>query len=151
VVLWVLAIDLYRRRTPRNEVMYGPPGRAYVYHIHQQVCLNVVTGPEGLAEAILIRALEPEEGLDLMRARRGVEDFRLLCAGPGRLCRAMGVTLTDNGAPLWTGKLRLEPGSPVPDADVVTTTRVGISRGVDRPWRFYDATARSVSKRSKQV
>lgn len=143
------ACHAFGRRTARNEAMYGPPGHAYVYRIHQQVCLNVVTRPEGIAEAVLIRALEPVEGLELMRARRGVESARLLCAGPGRLCRAMGITMEANARPLWTGPLRLEPGPAVPDEDVVTATRVGIRLAADRPWRFYQRSAQSVSKRAK--
>ncbi|HEY3265469.1 MAG TPA: DNA-3-methyladenine glycosylase [Armatimonadota bacterium] len=137
----------FQRRTQRVEPMYGAAGTAYVYRIHQQVCLNVVTRPAGIGEAVLIRALEPVDGLDLMRARRGIENARLLCAGPGRLCGAMAVTLQDNFRPLGEGPLRLEPGAAIPDADTVQTTRVGIRRAADVRWRFYVASSPYVSKR----
>lgn len=143
------ASHAYTGITPRNRAMFGPPGRAYTYRIHQQVCFNVVVLPAGMPEAVLIRALEPEEGWDLMRARRGVEAARLLCAGPGRLCRAMGITMEHNEQRLWAGPLRLVPGDPVPDGDVVATARIGIRKAADRPWRFYQRSAASVSKRAK--
>jgi DNA-3-methyladenine glycosylase len=145
------ASHAFRGETPRNRAMFGPPGHAYVYRIHQQVCLNVVTGPEGVPEAVLIRALDPLDGLGLMRRRRGDVPDRLLCAGPGRLCRAMAVTLAQNGATLVSGPLRLEPGPPVPDADVKIATRIGLSRAADEPWRYYQISASSVSKRIKKV
>lgn len=126
----------FRGRTPRNAAMFGPPGTAYIYRIHQQVCLNVATRAEGMGEAILLRGLTPMEGLDVMRRRRGIDDARLLCAGPGRLCRAMGVTLDLNFHRLWVPPLLLLPGAPVPEADVVATTRIGIRVATDRPWRF---------------
>jgi DNA-3-methyladenine glycosylase len=143
------ACHAYRGPTQRNGAMFGPPGHAYIYRIHQQICLNVVTRPEGIPEAVLIRALDPVDGLDLMRLRRGDVGDALLCAGPGRLCRAMGVTMDLNGHAMWGGPLRLEPGSRVPDADVMTTTRVGISRAAEQPWRYYQISARSVSKRAR--
>jgi DNA-3-methyladenine glycosylase len=146
------ACHAFRGPTARNAAMFGPAGRAYVYRIHQQVCLNVVTRDEGVGEAVLIRALEPLEGIELMRRRRGdhVPD-RLLCAGPGRLCRAMGITISDDGADLFGGPLRLEQGEPVADCDVVQTTRIGISRAAERPWRFYVRGNRFVSKRDRSA
>jgi DNA-3-methyladenine glycosylase len=143
------ACHAFRGPTPRNAAMFGPPGHAYIYRIHQQICLNVVTRPEGIAEAVLIRALDPVEGLGLMRLRRGDVDEALFCAGPGRLCRAMGITMELNGRPLWQAPLTLEPGASVPDSDVMTTTRVGISRAAEQPWRYYQISAGSVSKRAR--
>lgn len=139
--------------TPRTEPLYGPPGMAYVYRIYgMYFCLNAVTRVSGAPSAVLIRAIEPEEGLDLMRrrraARRGaaVTDDRL-ADGPGKLCDAMGISLEQNrvdltGPPLW-----IEPG-PRP-ARVVWTPRVGISAGGDRLWRALVADSPWVS-RSKE-
>lgn len=137
----------YQRRTARNEAMYGPPGTAYVYRIHQQLCLNVVTQPEGIGEAVLLRALEPETGWDLMRHRRNAVADQLLCSGPGRLCQAMGITLDSNFLPLWEGALRVEAGEFVQDEHVVQTQRIGISRATHQPWRFFDARSAHVSRR----
>jgi DNA-3-methyladenine glycosylase len=123
------------RRTARSEVMWGRPGTAYVYFSYgAHACLNVVTEPEGRAGAVLLRALEPVEGLALMRRRRGTDDVRLLASGPGRLTQALGVTLRLNGSDLVTGPLYLARG-PVPAA-IARTPRIGISAAADRPWRF---------------
>ncbi|MEJ1156826.1 DNA-3-methyladenine glycosylase [Prosthecomicrobium sp. N25] len=121
--------------TPRNAAMFGPPGCAYVYRsygIHW--CLNVVTGPSGHGAAVLIRAIEPTLGLDAMRARRGIGDPRRLCAGPGRLCQALGITLAQNGLPLDRPPfaLDLRPAG----APVLAGPRIGISKAAERPWRF---------------
>jgi DNA-3-methyladenine glycosylase len=124
-------------RTARNGVMFGPPGRLYVYRsygIHW--CANVVCDEPGTAAAVLLRALEPTHGLDLMRARRAVEDPRLLCSGPGRLTQALGLTGADYGADLALPPFELiaPPDEPVVDA----TPRIGISRATDVPWRFVE-------------
>jgi DNA-3-methyladenine glycosylase len=133
-------------RTSRNASMFGPPGHAYVYRsygIHW--CLNLVCADEGRAEAVLVRALEPARGLDTMRARRGPDDPRLLCSGPGRLCQALGITREHDGLPLDEPPFELHlPAAPV---DVVVGTRVGITRGADRPWRFALAGSRYLSRR----
>ncbi|HEY3414515.1 MAG TPA: DNA-3-methyladenine glycosylase [Armatimonadota bacterium] len=139
----------YGRRTARNGVMFGPAGHAYLYRIHQETCLNVVIGPKGSGDAVLIRALEPVAGLELMRKRRGVDEERVLCAGPGRLCRALGITMESNGMPLEGGALRLEPGEPLTDEHIITATRVGIRYASDWPRRFYDARSRCVSRRAR--
>ena len=134
-----------KRRTGGVTAMWGPPGVAYVYRSYGlHAMLNVVCEPEGRTGAVLIRALEPLEGLDLMRRRRGVEAERLLCSGPGRLCQAMGVSLADHGLDLTAGRtVWLEPG-PAPNA-VRAGGRIGVSRGGDLPWRFFVAGSRFVS------
>lgn len=135
----------FRRRTPRNEVMFGQAGRAYVYRIHQATCINVVTGSLGAGEAVLIRALEPVDGIPLMQARRGIDQERLLCAGPGRLCHALAITMAENGAPLWEGKLRLLPGPGIADDLVRVTPRIGIRLAAEWPRRFHLDGSRCVS------
>ena len=141
------------RRTPRNEVMYGPPGYAYVYFIYgMYFCMNVVCQPAGVPEAVLLRALEPLEGIELMRRRRVLPDgpeWRL-CRGPGVLCRALGITRADNGADLVRGALRILDAPPVPAARVARTARIGVAyAGADaaRPWRFVIRGSPAVSGR----
>lgn len=133
------------RRTARNASMFLSGGHAYVYRsygIHW--CLNVVTGEEGEASAVLIRALEPLSGLEEMRARRGAEDVRLLAAGPGRLCQALGVTAEHDGATLDAPPFDLRPAPR--QVDVVVGTRVGITKAVEHPWRYGLAGSRFVSR-----
>ena len=134
-----------RGKTRRNAAMFGPPGTAYVYSIHRYFCCNIVTGPEGIGEAVLIRALEPLQGVDLMRQRRGREALRDLCSGPGKLCQALAVSREQNGEDLTQGRLYLLDGSPEP-FEVVTTTRIGIRLGTDLPLRFYVAQNPHVSR-----
>ena len=125
----------YRGRTPRNATMFGPPGHAYVYRsygIHW--CVNFVCEAEGVADAVLIRALEPTHGLDEMRRRRGLDDERLLCAGPGRLCQALAITSEHDGLPLDRPPFRLEPRTE--PAKLVRGPRIGISRAAELPWRY---------------
>ena len=140
-----LASHAYRGRTARNAAMFGPPGHAYVYRsygIHW--CLNLVCGEEGVADAVLVRALEPTRGLDGMRARRGLDDPRLLCSGPGRLGQALGVTREHDGLPLDRSpfELRARAGP----ADVRAAPRVGISRAAELPWRYALADSRYLSR-----
>jgi DNA-3-methyladenine glycosylase len=135
----------YRGRTARNASMFGPPGHAYVYRsygIHS--CLNLVCGEEGRAEAALVRALEPTDGLETMRRRRGVDDERLLCSGPGRLCQALGVTLEHDGSPLDRPPFTVVAAAQ--DVDVVRGPRIGITRATDAPWRFGLAGSRFLSR-----
>lgn len=125
-----------RGKTARNAAMFGPPGIAYVYQVHTHYCLNAVTAPEGVGEAVLIRALEPIEGIERMQQRRGVTDMRLLTSGPGRLTQAMGITLAQNFCPLYEGRLRIVQAEDVPPERVIQTTRIGIRAWADKPWRF---------------
>ena len=122
----------FRGPTPRNAAMFGPPGHAYVYRIYgMHWCLNFVCQP---GSAVLIRALEPLHGTPLMAARRGSVGPRQLCAGPGRLCQALGVDLTQNGLPLDQAPFALLPAGE--SGDIATGPRIGITKGVETPWRF---------------
>jgi DNA-3-methyladenine glycosylase len=142
------------RRTPRNEVMYGPPGYAYVYFVYgMHYCCNVVAAEIDVPEAVLLRALEPVEGIALMRARRAVDDevpLANLARGPGNLCRAMGIDLRLNGVDLLAGPIHLERTRPLPADRIVVAPRVGVAyagRYADRLWRFYDRNSDAVSVR----
>jgi len=140
------ASHAYRGRTERNAVMFGPPGRLYVYFTYgMHWCVNVVCAPAGVAEAVLIRAGEPVDGHDLIAARRPGAPARDLARGPARLTRALGIDGEANGTDLVTGPIRIATGWPVPAADVEWTPRIGISRGLDLPWRALDRTSRAVS------
>jgi DNA-3-methyladenine glycosylase len=124
--------------TARNAVMFGPPGHAYVYRsygIHW--CLNFVCREAGHGAGVLIRALKPTHGIARMQARRGMDEVRLLCAGPGRLCQALAVTHEHNGAPLDAPPFTLTAPRPaLPDAAIACGPRIGITRAAERPWRF---------------
>lgn len=135
----------YRGRTRRNATMFGPAGRLYVYRsygIHW--CANVVCEADGVGAAVLLRALEPTAGIDRMRERRGLEDVRLLCAGPGRLTEALGISGVHDGLPLDRLPFELRPAA----RPVAThaTTRVGITRAGDLPWRYVLAGSRFPSR-----
>jgi len=139
------AAHSYRGPTERNAVMFGPPGFAYVYRsygIHW--CLNFVCEAAGSASAVLIRALEPTQDLAAMRRRRGLSNERLLCSGPGRLCQALGVTHRHNGLPLDRApfELRARPEAP----EIAVGVRIGISKAVEKPWRFGLKASRFLSK-----
>jgi DNA-3-methyladenine glycosylase len=139
------AAHSYSGQTERNAVMFGSPGRAYVYRsygIHW--CVNFVCEPEGSASAILIRAIEPVEGLAQMRRRRGVSDERLLCSGPGRLCQALGINLKQNGIPLDRSPFELH--APVDKVEVAVGQRIGISKAAELPWRYGLAGSPFLSK-----
>jgi DNA-3-methyladenine glycosylase len=129
--------------TPRNEVMFGPPGVLYVYRsygIHW--CMNLVCG-DGPGSAVLLRALEPTVGLAQMSERRGTNDPRLLCSGPGRLGQALGVTRAQNGLRVDAAPFELIPGNPV---EVAVGPRIGITKALDVPWRFGERGSRFLSK-----
>jgi DNA-3-methyladenine glycosylase len=131
--------------TPRNAVMFGPPGRAYVYRsygIHW--CMNFVCAEEGHGAGVLIRAIEPLQGLDVMRARRGLEDSRLLCSGPGRVGQALGITHANNGMRLDQAPFQVFAGQG--ERDIVAGPRIGISKAMDVPWRFGLAGSKFVSR-----
>ncbi len=135
----------FRGLTERNASMFGPPGHAYVYRsygIHW--CLNLVCEEESVANAVLVRALEPTRGLDAMRARRGLDDQRLLCSGPGRLCQAIAVTREHDGLALDRPPFELlDCDGPV---EVVSGPRIGITRAAELPWRYAEAGSRFLSR-----
>jgi DNA-3-methyladenine glycosylase len=131
-------------RTERNASMFGPPGHAYVYRSYGvHWCLNLVCEEEGVASAVLIRALEPTTGLEAMAARRTTEEPRLLTAGPGRLCQALGVTREHDGAPLDEPPFELYAREAVP---VESGLRIGITKAADRPWRYGEAGSKFLSR-----
>ena len=141
------ACHAYVGLTERTEVLFGPPGRAYVYlsyGIHS--LLNAVAEPEGEAAAVLIRALRPTEGIDSMRERRGGRPDRDLCSGPGKLTEALGIGLSENGADLAAHPFLLLPPDDEWAGEVVTGPRIGIAKAVERPWRFCAAGSPYVSK-----
>ncbi|MEA2404035.1 MAG: DNA-3-methyladenine glycosylase [Thermoleophilaceae bacterium] len=134
--------------TPRTETLFGPPGVAYVYRSYGiHALLNAVAEPEGVGAAALIRALEPVEGIEIMRARRRVARDEDLCNGPGKLTQALGIWLDLNGTPLLPGgPIEILPGEAVPDEHVALGGRIGITHAAELPWRFCDARSRNVSR-----
>jgi len=169
------ACHAYRGQTPRNASMFGPPGHAYVYFTYgMHYCFNAVTAPVSAAEAVLIRSIEPLAGLELMAARRGLDSHkaesapappsdaearqrrirlgRHLCGGPGKLCMACRLTRADDGQDLTiAGRLWIAPPLPeygeLADTDIVASRRIGITRGVELPWRFYARNEPYISRR----
>jgi DNA-3-methyladenine glycosylase len=140
------ASHAFNGRTQRNAVMFGPAGFAYVYRsygIHW--CLNFVCAEPGRAEAVLIRALQPERGLDAMRARRGVDSERALCSGPGKLCQALAVTGAHDGLPLDEPPFELLARAEPPA--IATGARIGVTKAADRPWRYGLAGSPYLSRR----
>ena len=139
-------------QTPRNSVMFGPVGHAYVYFIYgMHSCVNTVTGQVGTGEAVLIRALEPLQGIGVMQERRRTHKLSLLCNGPGRLAEALAITRAFNGLPLFEGPLQIWSAdslasAPVIDEDdIVQTTRIGMGKAKELPLRFYLKGNRCIS------
>lgn len=135
----------YRGRTARNATMFGAPGYAYVYRsygIHW--CVNFVCEEVGSASAVLIRALEPTHGIEVMRERRGLDDPRALCSGPGKLCQALGITREHDGLPVDRPPFELQER--IEEPEIVQGPRIGISKAVDLPWRYGEAGSRYLSR-----
>lgn len=131
-----LSSHSYKGQTVRNSVMFGPPGHAYIYFTYGvHYCLNAITGPEGVGEGVLIRALEPIEGIELMQKRRGVEEIKKLCSGPAKLVQSLGITSQLNGADLTHGPIVISLVEK--PTEIVTTTRIGITKSSYLPLRFY--------------
>jgi DNA-3-methyladenine glycosylase len=148
------AAHSYIGKTKRNSVLFGPVGHAYVYFIYGiHYCLNVVTGKKGSGEAVLLRALEPVQGIPVMKKRRRTEKLTLLCNGPGKLTEALAIVSAMNGTPLFEGSLQILsrnslPGSPeVGTDDIVQTTRIGIVKAKELPLRFYLRGNRFISRK----
>lgn len=140
------AAHSYNGPTPRNRIMFGPPGFLYVYRsygIHW--CANFVCEEAGSASAVLLRALEPTHGLAAMRRRRGLEDERALCSGPGKLCEALAISNKHNTLPLDAAPIAIHARTS--KLEVVTDVRIGITKAADLPWRYGLKGSRFVSKR----
>ena len=135
--------------TPRTATLFGAPGKAYVYRSYGvHALLNAVCEPEGVGAAVLIRALEPLEGVDVMRQRRGLERLESLCSGPGKLTQALGIELGHNGCDLAEGSVVLSPRPRAwREVPVAVDQRIGITKAVDLPWRFTVRGSRFVSRR----
>jgi DNA-3-methyladenine glycosylase len=139
----------YNGMTKRNEVMFGPPGFAYVYFTYgMHYCLNFVTEEEGRAAAVLIRALEPMEGIEAMKKNRGTDLITNLCSGPAKLTMAFGIDRTQNGLPL-SGDELLVVDDGYPDFETGVSERIGLNAAADFPWRFYVKGSGFLSRREK--
>jgi len=136
----------YRGQTERNAVMFGPPGRLYIYLSYgMHWCANIVCGEEGQASAVLLRALVPQAGIERMEERRGMVARSLLCAGPGRLCQALGLTRAQNGLRVDEPPVELRAGDESPP--IAVGPRIGLTKAVEQPWRFGWAGSKFLSKR----
>lgn len=139
------AAHSYNGPTQRNAIMFGPPGYLYVYRsygIHW--CMNFVCEKEGSASAVLLRAIEPTNGISAMRRRRGLHDERSLCSGPGKVCEALAVTNKHNGLALDAAPIAIYARRETPQ--IVTGVRIGITKAADKPWRYGLANSKFVSK-----
>jgi len=138
----------YNGKTERNAVLFGPPGHLYVYFTYgMHYCSNTSCEEEGVGAGVLLRALEPETGLDAMAQRRGMSELRLLCSGPARLAQALGIGREQNGLPVWEAPLAILPRPAAAAAPtVVATARIGVRGGDQKPWRFVDADSRFLSR-----
>ena len=139
--------------TPRTSTLFGPPGRAYVYRSYGiHALLNAVAEPDGVGAAVLIRALEPLRGIQRMRERRGIDRLGELCSGPGKLTQALGITLRHNGSHLARGPIRISaPLVGWGDVPVAVSTRIGITKAPELPWRFCAAGSRYLSRPSPRA
>jgi DNA-3-methyladenine glycosylase len=127
-----------RGKTQRTAIMYGPPGTAYIYFIYgMYYCLNAVTESEGFPAAVLIRAVEPIQGLDFMQRQRRKTVITSLCNGPGKLCQAFALSGAQNGLPLTSKELSIADAPPLPPTLIDTSPRIGISKGKDHMWRYF--------------
>jgi DNA-3-methyladenine glycosylase len=133
---------------PHNRTVFGPPGRAYVYRSYGiHACLNAVCEPPGVGAAVLIRALEPIEGIELMQARRGVDRVEKLCSGPGKLTQALGITLADDGCDLTVGPVVFTARPRAwRDPEIAASRRIGITKAVELEWRFSAVGSRYLSR-----
>lgn len=138
----------FRGPTKRNAAMFGPPGRAYVYRIHQSHCFNVVTAPEGVGEAVLLRALAPLQGIGKMRTLRKRQRLEELTSGPGKLCQALALDLRWDKKPLQGPDIILEDRpTDGNDVDIALSARIGIRKNSEALLRFFDRTSTFVSRR----
>jgi DNA-3-methyladenine glycosylase len=136
-----------RGETARTKIMFGPGGYAYVYFTYgMHYCFNIVSGPAGHGQAVLIRALEPLEGIELMQKRRNKKLEKDLCSGPAKLVQAMGITMADYGKPLFESTLFIKKSLHVSNEQIGVGPRIGISKAVDTPWRFWIKDNSFVSK-----
>jgi DNA-3-methyladenine glycosylase len=135
---------------PRTRTLFGRPGLAYVYRSYGiHACINAVTEPEGVGAAILIRALEPVDGIDLMRERRGLERVEALCSGPGKLTQALGIELDQDGVDLVKGPITIsEPLRGWDEPEILAGTRIGLTKAAELPWRFCARGSRFLSRRA---
>ena len=142
------ACHAYVGLTKRTSTLFGPPGRAYVYRSYGvHALLNAVSEPAGVGAGVLIRALEPVEGVELMRARRGLEPVRQLCSGPGKLTQALAIELDHNQTDLEHGPIVVSPRpSAWREVQIQTDTRIGITRAIELPWRFCAVGTRCLSR-----
>lgn len=142
-----VASHSYNGETPRTKVMFGPAGYLYVYFTYgMHYCCNVVVGEDGYGAAVLIRAVEPLEGIDEMERRRGKSGL-LVANGPAKFCQAFGIGKEQNGVNLKDGEIRLVSQPPLSSDEITVTTRIGISEAKEAPWRFYITTSPWVSKK----
>ena len=143
------ACHAYRKKSVRNAPMFGEAGTIYVYQIYgMHFCVNISTNKKDIGEAVLIRALEPTIGIDLMQERRKTEILKNLCSGPGKLVQALGIHKGMNDWHILDSDLKIvAPDSQISDNEIITTTRIGITKGVDLPYRFYLKNNKFVSKK----
>ena len=139
--------------TPRTSTLFGPPGRAYVYRSYGiHALLNAVAEPQGVGAAVLIRALQPLEGIEVMRERRRVDRLERLCSGPGMLTQALGIWLDDNGCDLARGPVVISARPAAwGEVEVAVSTRIGITKAPELPWRFCAAGSRYMSRRARRL